>query len=129
MKQYFGNLWALAVHLGREFLMWIDAGANGIFLTLAALFMAAVTGKAQDPAYVDETLSSHCWRAAQAGKRPALFFLPIIDFLFSWQKPDPTITYPNGEPVTGHCYRAFLKEQGRRYLPPAYREATKGPLQ
>ena len=46
--------------------------------------------------------------------------MPPIDFMFSWQKPDAAYADKNG-PVTGHCYRAYLKEKARSYLPPEYR--------
>jgi hypothetical protein len=69
----------------------------------------------------DETLSARTYRAAMRGKVVGRFLLPIIDFLFSWQKPDPTLVDHTGEPIVGHCARAYEKERMRRGLPPEYR--------
>jgi hypothetical protein len=67
-------------------------------------------------------MSAHCWRAAKEGKPIAKFFLPIVDWLFSWQADDPTITDDSGAVITAHCHRAFEKERLRRGLPPEYRD-------
>jgi hypothetical protein len=70
--------------------------------------------------YSDETLSARSYRAWRDGKAFGAL-MPLIDFLFSWQKPDPEITDAAGAPITGHCARAFHKEKLRRGLPPEYR--------
>ena len=59
--------------------------------------------------WADETLSARIWRAAKRGKIAGKFFLPIADFLFSWQG------------HKSHCENAYLKEMERRNLPPEYR--------
>lgn len=71
--------------------------------------------------YADETLSARTYRAARRGKLIGRLALPIIDFLFAWQSPDPDIVDEQGNPITGHCERAYRKEQARRNLPPEYR--------
>lgn len=114
---------AAMIDLGREFLIGFDQLANaltGVLKVLAAL----ISGERQAPAYADETLSARTWRAARRGKTVGLIARPVIDFLFAWQKPDPAIKDERGAVVTGHCHRAYLKEQLRRGLPPEYREAT-----
>lgn len=80
--------------------------------------------------YADETLSARCWRAFDARKPWGRTLMPMIDWLFSWQKPVPDITNADGEMVRRHCERAFYKERLRRGLPPEYRDnldAAKGP--
>lgn len=47
--------------------------------------------------------------------------MPMIDWLFSWQKLDPVFKDEAGNPITGHCRRAYEKEKARDYLPPEYR--------
>lgn len=113
--------WAALVDLGRESGIGVDQLLNaisGIFKVVDA----AVTGERPAPAYADETLSARTWRAARRGKVVGLVFRPLIDLMFAWQKPDPTIKDEMGAIVTGHCFRAYLKEQLRRGLPPEYRD-------
>jgi hypothetical protein len=83
---------------------------------LANVLVSTLTG---NEGFATETLSAHAWRARD--KPLGRFFIPPIDWLFSWQKPDPAYSDENG-PVTGHCRRAFLKERARSYLPAEYRE-------
>jgi len=115
------NARELLISLGRETFLVIDQLLNAVLLGLAALVMAVVTGNPQNPAYSDETLSAHAWRAEKRDKPWGKFFRPVIDWMFLWQKPDPTIAV-NGVVVTGHCQRAYLKEKLKRGLPPEYRE-------
>jgi hypothetical protein len=35
--------------------------------------------------YSDETLSAHCWRSYRDGRVWGRWFMPPIDWLFSWQ--------------------------------------------
>jgi hypothetical protein len=70
-------------------------------------------------AYSDESLSAHAWRAQE--KPFGRFFRPVIDTLFSWQRPDPDFKDESGNPITSHCRRAFEKERARRYSPPEER--------
>ena len=102
------NLW-----LGfQQFLIALDQVINTV--------LAMLTGRI---GWADETMSAHCWRAATEGKPAAKFFLPIVDWMFSWQANDPTIVDERGAVITTHCHRAFMKEKLRRGLPPEYREA------
>lgn len=71
--------------------------------------------------WADETLSARTWRAARRGKRVGRFFLPIIDWMFSWQKPIAEIKGADGQPIKGHCERAYQMEMLRRNSPPEYR--------
>lgn len=117
--------WALAVFrtvaaVLRQLLLWVDQGGNVILCGLAAIVEAACTGREQAPGYCDETLSAHAWRSSS---RPlGRFFVPIIDYLWSRQRPDAEVNERAGRVVTSHCERAFEKEVLRREMPPAYRE-------
>jgi hypothetical protein len=71
--------------------------------------------------YSDETLSAHCWRSYRDGRIWGRLFMPMIDWLFSWQKLNPVFKDEAGNPITGHCRRAYEKEKARDYLPPEYR--------
>lgn len=65
-------------------------------------------------AWADETLSSRAYRAWADGKYFGLIFMPIIDWLFFWQK------IRLG--AVGHCHQAYLKERERVGLPPEMRD-------
>jgi len=104
---------ALLLHNGRELLVAIDQAANVIVSTLTLR-----------RGYSDETLSAHAWRSYRAKKVWGRVFLPLIDLLFAWQKPDPQYRDESGQPITSHCRRAYEKERARQYLPPEYRERT-----
>jgi hypothetical protein len=101
----------LITHNLRELLIAIDQAGNVIVCTLTLQ-----TG------YSDETLSAHCWRAYRDDKPWGRILMPPIDWLFSWQKPDPKYRDEQGNVITGHCRRAYLKEQARDYMPPEYRK-------
>lgn len=73
-------------------------------------------------AWSDETLSAHCWRSYRDGKLWGRILMPPIDWMFSWQKPDPVFVDEAGEPIKGHCRRAYAKELARMYSPPEERE-------
>jgi hypothetical protein len=47
------------------------------------------------------------------GKVMGKIFMPLIDFLFAWQKQE--------EGVIGHCHGAYLKESARYNMPPEMR--------
>jgi hypothetical protein len=64
-------------------------------------------------AWADETLSSRAWRMFDERKPWGLFWRPVIDALFFWQKQEPG--------VKGHCHGAYLKEIAKRGLPPEMR--------
>ncbi len=70
--------------------------------------------------YADETLSARAWRMFAKKRFWGYVFRPLIDLLFLWQKPDAFDA--NGAPIKGHCLRSFLKEKGRRNMPPEYRD-------
>lgn len=74
-----------------------------------------------DVAWADETLSARTYRTASEGDKVGKFFMPIIDVLFIWQKPDDEVNALAGKIVTRHCERAFYKEKLRRNLPTEYR--------
>lgn len=68
-----------------------------------------------------ESMSAHCYRDAMKGRWWAVRIMPLIDWMFSWQKPDPRFVDDAGEPITAHCKRAFYKLKSGFYLPPEYR--------
>lgn len=63
--------------------------------------------------WADETLSCRAWRAFEKRKWLGLFWRPVIDLLFLWQK------QPEG--VRGHCHGAYLNEKKRYGFPPEMR--------
>lgn len=63
--------------------------------------------------WADETMSSRTYRAWRDGKLTGKILLPVIDFLFKWQKLMPN-TY-------GHCHSAYTKEKQRYNFPPEMR--------
>lgn len=85
-----------------------------VLRVLIALFSAS-------KGWADETMSAHCWRCYRDGKPWGKLLMPFVDWLFAWQAVDPLIVDENGEPITGHCRRAFEKELKRGNLPPEYR--------
>jgi hypothetical protein len=75
--------------------------------------------------YADETLSARTWRAYRDGRFFGRLFMPLFDWMFSWQAIDPTILEDDGvTPIKGHCRRAYWKEVQRRNEPPEYRAAA-----
>lgn len=94
----------------QEVLIAVDQLANAILPPIFTL------------SYSDETLSARTYRGARRGRIMGRIALPIIDFLFAWQSPDPDIVDEAGVPIRGHCERAYCKERLRRSLPPEYRE-------
>jgi hypothetical protein len=95
----------------REVLLWLDQGLNVVLIPIFTWTIG----------WADETLSARCGRNYLKGRLMARFFIVPIDWAFSWQKPDPTITDAQGVPIKSHCVRAFRKEQLRRGLHPDYR--------
>lgn len=57
--------------------------------------------------WADETLSSRAWRAYYDKKPFGLFFKPVIDTIFFFQK--------------DHCFKAYLSERTDRHQPPENR--------
>lgn len=57
--------------------------------------------------WADETLSSRAWRAYYDKKPFGLFFKPLIDTLFFFQK--------------DHCFKSYLSERTDRHQPPENR--------
>jgi hypothetical protein len=96
------------------FVGWFGESFLAIDQAINAIVMPLVTWSV---GMSDETLSARAWRSRN--HRWAKALRPAIDFLFSWQKPDPTVADENG-PVQGHCQRAYLREKLRRGLPPEY---------
>lgn len=72
--------------------------------------------------WADETVSARAGRNYLANRVMARIFKPVIDLMFFWQKPDPSITDEQGQPERSHCVRAYRKEILRRQLPPEYRD-------
>lgn len=105
MNVFLGNLRELAVSF--------DQFVN--------VFLATLTGRVGSS---DETLSAHCWRSYRDGRIWGHLFMPPIDWMFSWQTPDPKYLDELSKPVTGHCRRAYLKEKARAYLPADYRDSN-----
>lgn len=65
-------------------------------------------------AWADETLSCRAYRAWRDGAPFGRVAMPVIDFLFKWQK------LPDG--AIGHCHGAYIKESARYNHPPEMRE-------
>lgn len=59
-------------------------------------------------AWADETLSSRAFRMHGEGKPWGRFWMPVIDWLFSWQTPE-------------HCRYSFEEERKRLQVPPELR--------
>jgi hypothetical protein len=117
--------WSALRSLLLQALLLIDQAANAILLGLGAVVMAMVTGEGQAPAWGDETLSAHAWRAEQARKPWARLLRPLIDLLFLWQAPLPEVNAAAKRIVRGHCERAFWKKRLRLGLPPEYRDGDR----
>jgi hypothetical protein len=100
----------------REVLIAIDQLGNVLLCTIGF-----------QQSWSDETLSAHTWRLYRDGKPWGRILMPVIDWMFSWQKSDPAFTDEAGNVITGHCHRAYLKEKQRDYLPPEYRTAKGQP--
>lgn len=64
-------------------------------------------------AWADETLSCRAYRMWRDGKPWGRIWMPVIDFLFKWQKLRPE--------ALGHCHNAYLKERERYNSPPELR--------
>lgn len=99
------------LHNCQQALIAIDCLANVVVSTL--------TG---EDGYATETLSAHAWRAKDRPLGRAC--RPLIDWMFSWQKADPNYRDDAGNVITSHCWRAFLKERDRAYLPPEYKTGS-----
>jgi hypothetical protein len=64
-------------------------------------------------AWADESLSCRAYRMWRDGKPWGRFWMPIIDWLFAWQKRSPE--------AIGHCHWAYLRELQRYNMPPEMR--------
>lgn len=106
------RLGALLAFLGE----WLVQALIALDQLINAAFMPLLTGSV---GWADETLSARAWRERNA--RPGRVMRAMIDWMFSWQKPDPEIVDEDGAPITGHCERAYQKERMRRNLHPEYR--------
>lgn len=120
---------ASAVRAALAALWWqlwlaLDQLCNVLVCGTLAVVVAAFTGAVQNVAYADETMSAHAFRAHDRGRLWGRFWVPIIDFLWSWQDQDEEVNQRAGHPIAGHCERAFWKEVVRRNLPPQYRGLT-----
>lgn len=100
---------------GAQVFIAFDQAVNAIFMPLITWSIG----------YADETLSARAWRMHVAKRFWGRVLMPLIDWLFAWQSPDPEIRDAAGDMIRGHCERAFRKEQLRRGLPPAYREGAR----
>ena len=83
-----------------------------LFIAIDQLLNVLVT-PLSGGAWADETLSSRAWRMYVKRKPWGLFWRPVIDLLFFWQK------QPEG--VQGHCHGAYLKERSMYNHPPEMR--------
>lgn len=124
MKPRTSNVLQALLAMWWQFLLVADQFLNVVGCGLLAVLMAAITGKPQNVAFSDETLSAHAWRAHQRRRIWGLLLMPLIDFLFIWQRQDAEVNQAAGDEVAGHCERAFWKEKLRRGLPPEYREVA-----
>lgn len=88
-------------HWFRQLLLALDQLIN----VLVTPFSAGV--------WADETLSCRAYRAWRDDKPWGRFWMPIIDFLFSWQTLSPG--------AIGHCHDAYLLEGQRYNSPPELR--------
>jgi hypothetical protein len=89
---------------------WHWMGQLGIVLDQAAnLFCTPFHGGA----WADETLSCRAYRMWRDRKPWGLYWMPKIDWLFSWQKLRPD--------AIGHCHNAYLRELERYQMPPEMR--------
>jgi hypothetical protein len=79
----------------------LGAWAWQILVALDQLANAVLGG------WADETLSSRAWRAAQRGRRPGAWLVPVIDRMFWWQP--------------SHCRTSYLSERSGFQLPPELR--------
>lgn len=113
-------VWRALCSLLQQTLLWLDQGLN-VALGIKGAFLAAWTGEEQATCYADETLSAHAWRAEQAGKPWSELTRPLVDRMFFWQGTEPAVDAAVGEPVRGHCRRAFWKKKLRLGLPSEYR--------
>jgi hypothetical protein len=121
MKHWAGNVWAAIKVWLYQTLVSFDQAFGNLLLGFLKVLSAIFTGRRQSPIWSDETLSAHCFRSARAGKQPALYFIVLVDWFFSWQKEDAGVNAAAGRRITSHCERAYWKEKLRRGLPPEER--------
>jgi hypothetical protein len=86
-----------------------------VFIVIDQVFNVLTGG------WADETMSARAYRTFAKGRIFGRIFMPPIDALFSWQKPDPEVNMLAGKTITRHCERAFWKEILRRDNAPEYR--------
>lgn len=78
-----------------------------LFIAVDQLLNVLVT-PLSDGAWADETLSSRAYRMWVKGRPWGRIWMPVIDWLFSWQMPR-------------HCHAAYLSERKRAQAPPETR--------
>lgn len=100
------NLWADFKHLCVQTFISLDQTLN--VLASWVFFFWAASG-----AWADETLSCRSYRAWRDKKIAGRITMPIIDFLFRWQKLRPD--------AIGHCHSAYLNEREKYNHPPEMR--------
>lgn len=122
MQNRLTNTWNALVSLWFQFLLVADQMVNVVGPGLLAVLMAAITGKRQNIAFADETLSAHAYRAAKRRRIWGVVMEVLINLLFIWQRRDEDVDRAAGKAVLAHCERAFWKEKLRRNLPPEYRD-------
>ena len=71
--------------------------------------------------WADESLSARAYRGWAKHRRFGMLFMPVIDWLFSWQSPDAEVNKAAGSIIARHCERAYWKEILRRDNAPEYR--------
>lgn len=79
-----------------------------LFIAFDQLLNVLVT-PLRSGAWADETLSCRAYRMWRDQRPRAMWWMPVIDFLFAWQKQPPG--------VIGHCHGAYIKERARYNMP------------
>lgn len=79
------------------------------FDQMANTFLSLFSPFAWSGTWADETLSCRANRAYADNKMFGKITMPVIDFLFAWQK------IPAG--AIGHCHAAYMSEQARYNMP------------
>ncbi len=103
--------------------MILDLFLNSVVLPFFMMFWAAYKKDAGAKHSPYETMSARAGRGSVGQKPwPRRVTVPVIDFLFAWQKDCELL--PDGRTFTNssHTMRAFIKTKHGAYLPGAYHE-------
>lgn len=110
---------ALAVYIALGGLIALCTGAAAVRQWLVELFIVldqlvnVLVTPFHSGAWADETLSCRAYRAWKDGRWWGRAWMPVIDWLFAWQKLAPG--------AIGHCHGAYLHERARYNAPPELR--------